>query len=258
MKKCAMAIGAHPDDIEFRMAGTLVLLGRMGWELHYMNIADGCCGSVTMNAEQTASTRAREARESAALIGAEFYPSLVPDIEILYDISVIRKVAAVIREAAPTILLVPSPQDYMEDHTNASRIAVTAAICRNIPNFKTDPPVDSINNEMCIYHAQPHEHVDQLRNFITPDFVVNTTSVIETVRDMLRCHRSQKEWLDATQGMDNYILSMESAARRMGELAGNCEYGEGWRRHSWMAYGPPDFDPLRDALRDYVVDIRRD
>lgn len=262
MKKIAMAIGAHPDDIEFRMAGTLVLLGRLGWELHYMNLADGYCGSTTMNAEETARTRAQEARNSAAIIGAKFYPSITPDIEVYHERPIIQKVCAVIRRAAPTILLVPSPQDYMEDHTNASRVAVTAAICRNIPNYVSDPPVPSIDNEMCIYHAQPHEHIDQLRNFITPDFVVNTTSVIDTVRDMLRAHKSQKQWLDATQGADNYIAWMESAARRMGELAASTgsarrfEFGEGWRQHSWMAYGPEDFDPLRDALREYIVETK--
>src|SRR6185369_1352086 len=34
--KSAIAIGAHPDDIEFYMAGTLVLLKRAGWEIHYL------------------------------------------------------------------------------------------------------------------------------------------------------------------------------------------------------------------------------
>lgn len=262
MNKVAMAIGAHPDDIEFRMAGTLALLGKLGWELHYMNIADGYCGSVTMDGEETARTRAQEAANSAALIGARFYPSITPDIEVYHERPIIRKVGAVIRQAAPTILLVPSPQDYMEDHTNASRVAVTAAICRNIPNYQTDPPTPSIDNEMCIYHSQPHEHVDQLRNFIVPDLVVDITSVIDTVREMLRTHKSQKEWLDATQGMDNYIQTMESAARKMGEIAAastrsgcSFEFGEGWRQHSWMAYGPKEFDPLRDALREFIAEI---
>ena len=39
--KVAMAIAAHPDDIEFMMSGTLMRLGKEGWELHYMNIANG-------------------------------------------------------------------------------------------------------------------------------------------------------------------------------------------------------------------------
>ena len=45
-KKRAFAVAAHPDDIEFVMAGTLMQLADAGYELHYMNIANGCCGSI--------------------------------------------------------------------------------------------------------------------------------------------------------------------------------------------------------------------
>ena len=41
----ALAIAAHPDDIEFVMAGTLLRLAETGWSIHYFNIANGCCGS---------------------------------------------------------------------------------------------------------------------------------------------------------------------------------------------------------------------
>ena len=52
-KPIAIAIGAHPDDIEFYMAGTLVLLERTGWETHYLNVGNGCCGSVQYDAKKT-------------------------------------------------------------------------------------------------------------------------------------------------------------------------------------------------------------
>jgi len=37
----ALAIAAHPDDIEFVMAGTLRLLRDAGWEVHYLNLSTG-------------------------------------------------------------------------------------------------------------------------------------------------------------------------------------------------------------------------
>ena len=49
-----LAIVAHPDDIEFVMAGTLLLLAERGWNTHYFNIANGCLGSMTMNRTETA------------------------------------------------------------------------------------------------------------------------------------------------------------------------------------------------------------
>jgi hypothetical protein len=42
----AIAIGAHPDDIEFTMAGTLALLKKAGFRIHCLNIASGSCGSL--------------------------------------------------------------------------------------------------------------------------------------------------------------------------------------------------------------------
>ena len=44
-KPVILAVGCHPDDIEFMMSGTLIRLHDMGAEIHYMNMANGNCGS---------------------------------------------------------------------------------------------------------------------------------------------------------------------------------------------------------------------
>jgi N-acetylglucosamine malate deacetylase 1 len=62
----ALAIAAHPDDIEIFMAGTLLRLAERGWELHYLNLADGCCGSTVHDRETTARIRLAEAQAAAA------------------------------------------------------------------------------------------------------------------------------------------------------------------------------------------------
>ena len=49
--KTVMAIGAHPDDIEILMAGTLLLLRDAGYAVHYLNVANGCCASTTLDRE---------------------------------------------------------------------------------------------------------------------------------------------------------------------------------------------------------------
>ena len=66
-KKSAIAIGAHPDDIEFYMAGTLLLLQQAGYEIHYLNVASGNCGSLEHNSARARIVRAfRESRRAAA------------------------------------------------------------------------------------------------------------------------------------------------------------------------------------------------
>lgn len=252
MSLTVFAVAAHPDDIEMMMAGTLILLKQSGCDLHYMNIANGSCGSVTLGPKEIAAVRTEEAKCAASVIGAHFHEPLVDDIEILYEQWLVRKLCAVVREIKPNILLLQSPQDYMEDHQNSSRLMVTAAFCRGMRNYPTDPPSDAIDTEMAVYHALPYGIMDQLRKPIIPDFTVDISSVISKKRDMLACHKSQKEWLDRTQGMDNYLITMEQMSADVGKRYGGVRYAEGWRRHLHLGFGAEEFDPLFETLPEYI------
>jgi len=251
-----MAAAAHPDDIEFMMGGTMLLLGRAGYQLHYMNIGNGSCGSATMDAEETVRVRTEEARNAAAMMGATFHDPLVPDIEILYEQPLVRKLCAVVREVAPEILLLPSPQDYMEDHSTSSRLMVTAAFCRTMANYATDPPTERILSDMCLYHALPWGLRDQLRSLIVPGFYVDISTVIERKTEVLACHLSQRQWLDSSQGLDNYLTTMREMSAEVGRMSGKFEFAEGWRIHSHLGFCPEDFDPLAAALSEHIVKER--
>ena len=69
--KRAFAIAAHPDDIEFFMAGTLMMLGEAGYEIHYMNVANGCCGTTQFDAPTIARLRLEEAVRLVSVEAAE-------------------------------------------------------------------------------------------------------------------------------------------------------------------------------------------
>lgn len=248
--KTAIAIGAHPDDIEFFMAGTLVLLRRAGWETHYLNVANGCCGSVQYDAHQTRRIRRTEARRAAKVLGAHFHESLCNDMEIFYDLKLLRRVAAVIREVKPAIVLTHSPVDYMEDHTNTSRLAVTAAFAHAMPNFRSLPPRPVADYDVTVYHATPHSMCDPLRRHVAPGAFVNTTTVQATKRAALAEHQSQQHWLDATQGMASLGDKLDEMARAVGRLSKKFKYAEGWRRHLHFGFSAAEVDPLRAALRE--------
>ncbi len=131
MAKRVFAIAAHPDDIEFMMAGTMMLLKERSYELHYMTVANGSCGTAEHDRETIIQIRRQESINAAEFIGAVYHESLCDDIEIFYEKKLLTRLGSVIREVAPEILLVPSPVDYMEDHVNTSRLAG----CHNIPCF---------------------------------------------------------------------------------------------------------------------------
>ena len=230
------------------MAGTLLLLGEAGYELHTMNLCNGSCGTVGEDHDAIVARRTAEARAAAGVLGAMFHEPLVDDIELYYERSALHRLGAAIRDAKPTIMLLASPQDYMEDHTNACRVAVTAAFCRGMRNFPTDPPRPPIEDEVTLYHAMPAGLRDSLRRVVKAGQFVDITSVLETKRKALACHASQKEWLDASQGLDSYLITMEEMSRQVGQMSGQFEYAEGWRRHLHLGFCAEHADPLSDAL----------
>jgi LmbE family N-acetylglucosaminyl deacetylase len=246
----AMAVGAHPDDIEFMMAGTLLRLKEEGAEIHMWNLANGCCGTAVLDREEITRLRWEEAQQSAREAGATMHPPLVDDLSIVYDPTLVARVASVVRAVEPGILLIPSPQDYMEDHVNTCRLLVTAAFARGMPNFTTDPPEEPWPGPTVLYHAMPHGLRDGLRRLVRPGQYVDIEAVLERKRSMLAKHRTQRDWLEASQGTGSYTGEMESMCREVGRMSGRFTYAEGWRRHSHIGFSPVEADPLKEILGD--------
>lgn len=248
----ALAIAAHPDDIEFFMAGTLLLLKRAGYELHYMTVANGCCGSTVWCAEHTAGVREREAQAAASLLGAKFHPSIANDLEIFFEDRLLRRVAGVVREVSPEILLTHAPVDYMEDHTNTCRLAVTAAFARGMPNYQTEPSRPVVEESVTIYHAQPHGNRDPLGGVVRPRLFVDISTVLDEKTRLLSCHASQQQWLDRSQGMSSMARAMQEQASELGRMSGRFLYAEGWRKHLHLGFCAATADPLAAALAPNV------
>lgn len=253
IERCVvLAAAAHPDDIEFMMAGTLLLLKEAGAEIHMWNLANGHCGTARHSREEIIRLRAAEAEASARLAGAFSHPPLFDDLGIFYDRASLARVAAVVREIRPSIVLTQSPQDYMEDHQNTCRLLVTAAFSRGMGNFATEPVRGGYESPVAIYHALPHGLRDGLGQPVVSDAYVNIARVISRKREMLACHTSQKEWLDVSQGMDAYLTEMERMSAEMGRLSGRFTQAEGWRLHSTLGFGPEEFNPIKEQLKgDY-------
>ena len=251
--KTAIAIAAHPDDIEFLMAGTLMLLRHKGYQTHYFNLANGCCGTTRHDVQTIIGIRREEAMQAAKLLGATYHESICNDLEIFYDKPTLAKVAAVIRDVGPEIVLTHAPIDYMEDHTNTCRLAVTAAFARGMPNFPTDPPRRAVEHATTVYHAQPYQHRDPLGNLVEPQIVVDVTQLADRKRQALAKHASQKQWLDESQGQDSYLDTMRDLDAELGRLSGLFEFAEGWRRHSAVGFCAADADPLAEILKDRVL-----
>ena len=255
--KVALAIGAHPDDIEFMMAGTLLMLHRAGWTIHYLNVADGCCGSRQYGAVKLAAIRRTEARAAARVLDAHWHPGFVKDLEVFYNLKTLRRLAAAMREIKPSIVLTHSTHDYMEDHTNTCRLAVTAAFSLGMPNFRTTPARPAVEGDVTLYHALPHGLHDGLGRRVAPGSLVNIAPVYKTKLEALARHESQQAWLDVSQGLNSYLKTMEEMAREIGRFSRRFTHAEGWCRHSHLGFSAENSDPLKEALgTDYLINRR--
>lgn len=248
-----LAVFAHPDDIEFMAAGTLLLLKQAGWEIHYLNLSSGNLGSTSEDGRTTAKVRLTEAQRAAEILGARFRKPFCDDLAIFYDRPTLAKLAACMREVSPRIVLTHSPSDYMEDHQNASRLTVTAAFARGMPNYATKPPKPPVGEDVAVYHALPHGLRNPLRKRVIPGLFVDTTSVHETKRRALAAHASQRDWLDVSQGMGSYLQSLDEMSVAIGKMSGQFAHAEGWRRHLHLGLSRQEIDPLVEALPDFCL-----
>ncbi|MHB8997783.1 MAG: PIG-L deacetylase family protein [Armatimonadota bacterium] len=248
-RKVALAVGAHPDDVEFMMAGTLAALGDAGYELHIFTIGNGNCGTAVYDHNEICRLRAAEGHSAASVIGATYHEGLVNDIEIFYDEKTLRRVTALVRDLSPEIVLTQSPNDYMEDHTNTCRLMVTACFCRGMRNWQSNPALGPTSQDVFLYHANPHSNHDGMRNLVVPSLYIDIADKIDVKEEMLRRHVTQKEWLDTSQGMDSYLITMREICQQIGQMAPQpLPYAEGFRQHLHLGLSGEDTDKLAEVL----------
>ncbi len=243
-----MAIACHPDDIEFQMAGTLLQLQKLGWEIHYMTVANGSLGTEKYDYETIVRMRRQEKIDACELAGFHYHEALCDDLEVYYNQELFGRLVPVIREVKPQIILTHGQYDYMEDHTNTGRLAVTAAFCRGMGNVKSYPPSQKFDDYLTVYHSMPHGLSDVYRRPVIPGLFVNVEPVMEMKKQMLACHKSQQSWLDVSQAMNSYIQGMVDSGELLGRLSKRYTYAEGFIRHKAVGFCEDNDDPLMEAL----------
>jgi LmbE family N-acetylglucosaminyl deacetylase len=242
-KRAVMAVGGHPDDIEFMMAGTLLLLAGAGAGIHMWSMTDGGLGSTSADRGETAALRLREAGASARIAGAVLHRPVARDMCLLYTEEMVARAASVLRRVGPEILLLPAADDYHPDHRNASCIAVSAALMMGVPGFETSPPEPPIARDVTVYHALPFGLRDVMGRRCDAGRYVDIASVMDTKRRMLAAHQSQVRWLEESQGID-CIDEMERMCRQAGRDSGRFEFAEGWNRRFHIGLSATESDPL--------------
>ncbi len=185
----ALAIAAHPDDIEFECGGTLAKWAAAGCVVNHLICTDGSKGTWDEHADTVAlvAIRQEEQREAARRLGATgevFFLGAV-DGELTADLEMRREVARVIRMTQPDVVFGHDPWKRWRlhpDHRNAGFLAVEGIVAARDPFFFPEIGL-------------PRHRPDTLLLFETdePDHIEDVTGFTEPKVHSLLAHESQFE-----------------------------------------------------------------
>jgi LmbE family N-acetylglucosaminyl deacetylase len=242
-RRVALTLLAHPDDAEILCGGTLIRLrDEHGFEVHIATATAGDCGTVDRTPWDIASVRTGEAARAAALIGGTYHCLGEMDGFVVYDKTTSHKCVDLLRRVAPTLVFTHAPADYMMDHEQISLLARAATFLAPAPNASLFPLVAG-HAVPYLYYCDPVEGLDPLGRRVTPTTYVELSAATHARKlEMLACHASQREWLRAHHGIDEYL----DAARRHDQSRGaelkpgGDAFAEAFVQHRGHAYPSDD------------------
>ena len=192
----ALAIGAHPDDIEFGCGATLAKWAAAGCRVHHLVLTDGSKGSWDPNRDlaELVDERAAECRAAAAVIDGAPLAGSQSDARVLFlgaidgelanGVDERRAVCRIIRTVRPAVLLGHDPWRRYRlhpDHRNAGFLTLDALVAARDPHFFPDVALEPHRPDgMLLWEPDLPNHVEDAAGF-------ETTKV-----DALLCHHSQR------------------------------------------------------------------
>jgi len=249
LRKVAMCMMAHPDDCEFQVAGTLIHLAKRGWEIHIVSSTAGDAGSMTKGPQEISRVRREENRKAASLIKAHYHCLELHDLFIMLDRDALQRTLRVTRDIGPSLMFTHCLQDYMLDHEETAKLARSASIASFVPNVATGA-IRQGAGVPYFYYADPAGLTDYFGNRAIATTLVDITKAMPTKEKMLKAHGSQRAWLQAHYGVDEYIRLQRQGSSSRGQEIG-VKFAEGFRQHKGQGY--PTDCILKQELGDLVV-----
>jgi N-acetylglucosamine malate deacetylase 1 len=240
MQLDVLAFGAHPDDVELFAGGTLAKMSVLGYATGIVDMTRG-----EMGTRGTPAQRAREARESARILGLKVRENLgLPDGNVTVTAAARLKVIRAIRKYRPPLVLVHHWDDRHPDHVNTSRLVSEAAHHAGLARIDTGQPRFRPGN--VLYFMVPvHE---------TPSFVVDVSDVAGKRLDAIRAYKSQLH--DPSSGEPETYLSrpdflthIENIHSFYGTLIGTAKAEAFHMRGVLGISDPVDFFRKQDYVR---------
>lgn len=190
-----LMIGAHQDDNEFRCGGLASKYVKLGYEVKFLSMCNGCGGHHIMSPQETVATRARESAAVAKLLGITYDVWDIDDCTLVADLETRRRLIRYIREFNPDMIIAHRPNDYHADHRAAAQLVQDASYILTVPHECPDTP--AMRHMPVILYNE-----DRFTNPVfRPDIIVDMDDEIDTklkIADLNVCQ--VYEWLPYTHG----------------------------------------------------------
>ncbi|NWF68013.1 MAG: PIG-L family deacetylase [Chloroflexi bacterium] len=230
-----LVIVAHPDDIEFGVAGSVARWTLEGADVAYCIVTDGSAGSNDPNIDKETLIRTRQAEQlaAAAVVGVEDVHFLnYPDGMLQPTLELRRDLTRLIRRLKPERVITMDPTVWFVDNPGYinhpdHRACAEAAIYATFPSAETRP----IFPELLAEGLEPHKVAELWLMFSEkPNTHVDITAVIDRKIDSLSRHVSQVGGRDLS-----FVRGWDAEAGK----AGGYEYAESYRV---LRLTPPESD----------------
>ncbi|MEN3045170.1 MAG: bacillithiol biosynthesis deacetylase BshB1 [Candidatus Hydrothermales bacterium] len=211
MSKTLIAFGAHPDDVELSIGGLVSKLSKAGYKVIICDLTDG---------EPTPfgdpETRKKEAKEAAKILGVERVTLDLPNRFLMDSVESRIKVAEIIREYKPEVILTHHGDDQHPDHIETRKIVQAARFYSKFTkvNWKGEPFYPP---KLLFFHAS-HK-----RKIYHPHIVVDITDTFETKMKAVDSYKSQFGFYEEKR--KDFLSVIETFNRFYGRLIG-VKYGE--------------------------------
>jgi LmbE family N-acetylglucosaminyl deacetylase len=139
-----LAIGAHPDDIEFGCGGALIKYTQKGHRLFLLVMTGGGLGG-------SSAVRRQEQNDSGNILGTEkIFWGDYEDTHLIVDVGLIGKIEAVIAEVKPDFIFCNFPDDTHQDHRHLAQAIMSATrYIRNVL-FYEGPTTQNFNPQVFV------------------------------------------------------------------------------------------------------------
>jgi len=190
-----LMIGAHQDDNEFRCGGLADKYVKMGHEVRFLSLCNGCGGHHIMSPEETVQRRAKESAAVSELLKIQYDVWNIDDCTLMADLETRNRLVRYIREFSPNLVITHRPNDYHADHRAAGQLVQDASYLLIVPHTCPDTPAMT-KMPVIMYNEDKFTNPE-----FRADFVFDMDDEIDTKLAIANLNVSQVyEWLPYTYG----------------------------------------------------------